>query len=47
MYTCTVCFKDFEISEGCYIGPKDRGDQSCSPYAEYDYVCSKCNEGRE
>jgi len=41
-FRCTKCEREFTIEEAGYIGPRDRGDESCSPTQDFEYVCETC-----
>lgn len=47
MYKCTGCGKKHDIYDMGYIGPKNRDDMTCSPYAEWEQLCQECEDKRE
>lgn len=48
-FRCDKCDKEFIPEEGCYIGPKDPDNTTCSPMMaftdDWQEMCAECNQG--
>lgn len=42
-YECDRCHKEFSIEDIAYLGPKNRGDESCDPLMGFECVCRGCD----
>jgi len=43
-YYCENCGKPFDIRDGGYLGPKDRGSEECNPFMEFVTICQGCDD---
>lgn len=47
LYECDDCKDWFSVHELSYLGPIDREDPRCDPFAPYEAVCHECEEARK
>lgn len=41
-YTCDKCGRRVPPSEIGYLGPRDREDDHCNPFQDFECVCVEC-----
>lgn len=46
-YICDGCDGEFEIFDIAYLGPKNRSDNSCHPFMEFETLCHECEYHRD
>jgi len=49
VYLCDKCHKETEIDGIAYLGPKNRSDDKCGPFQDFECICLNCektNNGR-
>jgi len=44
LYQCDKCHKETEIDGIAYLGPKNRPDDKCGPFQDFECICLNCEK---